>query len=206
MKITDSEFDAADLVADFVDLTKKGVYVDVGAGKPIEYSNSKKFRDAGWRVISIEPLPHFCDMFRALNYEIYQYAAYSCDLGKTSYEHHAYMDGLGGSCLDTSIFYPADYHKGLIDANYIKKFDVIALKLDTILENHCPEITHIDILDIDVEGYELDVLDGFTVAKYTPDVMIIENLNNYQSYYDCYKKMGYKIAAKAQWNQILIKE
>ena len=58
-------------------------------------------------------------------------------------------------------------------------------RLDTILKRHAPEIDHIDILSVDVEGWELEVLAGLNTAKYRPKVMIIENLlqdSKYRSY------------------------
>ena len=38
---------------------RDGFYIDVGANDPVEHSVTKAFYDAGWRGISIEPLPAF---------------------------------------------------------------------------------------------------------------------------------------------------
>lgn len=34
-----------------------GTYVDIGANHPTELSNTKKFYDAGWRGVTVEPNP-----------------------------------------------------------------------------------------------------------------------------------------------------
>ena len=45
-----------------------------------------------------------------------------------------------------------------------------------MLKAYAPGLGRIDILSVDVEGWELEVLRGLTLAKYKPRVMIIENL------------------------------
>ena len=47
------------------------------------------------------------------------------------------------------------------------------LRLNTILKNH--EINKIDYLNIDVEGNEENVLDGFAIKKYSPELSIYRN-------------------------------
>jgi len=37
-------------------------------------------------------------------------------------------------------------------------------------------VDHIDILSVDVEGWELEVIAGLDLEKFKPRVMIIENL------------------------------
>ena len=202
------EIDAPGLAAKFVNMSIPGVYVDVGAGWPTgAYNNSTIFRAAGWRIISIEPNPWMCNDFRGRGYEIYQYAAYDRDLGKTTFEVHKSNGGMGGSCLNSGDFKDSPAHvQELIDCGYITIIEAEALTLNTILAKHCPEVTHINILDVDVEYYELQVLAGLDFKKYSPDVMIIENLGSTTKYHDYYKQIGYKIAALANINEILVRD
>ena len=46
------------------------------------------------------------------------------------------------------------------------------LKLDSVLEKY--NINKINYLNIDVEGNELNTLDGFSLNKYNPDLVSIE--------------------------------
>jgi FkbM family methyltransferase len=43
----------------------------------------------------------------------------------------------------------------------VRKIRVNVHRLDTILAEHAPEPEHIDVVSIDVEGWELEVLRGF---------------------------------------------
>ncbi len=52
-----------------------GVFLDVGAARPDYLSVSASFRQAGWRVLAIEPNPVFAALHRRLGHEIFEYAA-----------------------------------------------------------------------------------------------------------------------------------
>lgn len=213
MITTNSEFDSAQNAYSFlIDYFKKDnaylnfdsniVVVDVGAGMPQYYSNSNFFREKNSKVICIEPNPNFCQMFKQNNLNILEYAVTKEDIGELDFiEFPNDQQSLGGSSLlqDCQVL---DYHgiqKGII-------YKVKALSLNTILKTHHPEITHIDILDIDTEGNELDVLQGLDLDKYKPKVMIIENLHpNDNKYYDFYKKINYSIVGKCSHNDILVR-
>jgi FkbM family methyltransferase len=209
---TESEFDARFMATKILGIENKGVYVDIGAGYPEFYSNAVEFRVAGWKIIAVEPLPHMCKKFRDMGYEICEYAATDRDLGKTTFEYHAGLDGLSGSCFNSTAgtssiaSYPADHRQSMLDNGQIKLIEVEALTLNTILTRHYPEIDHITILDIDVEGYELEVLRGLDLKKYNPDLMIIENYSANPRYYEFYKQIGYKMVTKAAYNEILMRD
>ena len=49
--------------------------------------------------------------------------------------------------------------------------------LDNIIQESNMNIKKIDLLSIDVEGYEMNVLKGFNIEKYQPNVIVLEVLN-----------------------------
>ena len=50
--------ESEDLVIDrLLGSRSKGFYVDVGAGDPVKFSNTKRFSKRGWSGINIEPNP-----------------------------------------------------------------------------------------------------------------------------------------------------
>ena len=49
--------------------------------------------------------------------------------------------------------------------------------LDNIIQESNINIKKIDLLSIDVEGYEMNVLKGFNIEKYQPNVIVLEVLN-----------------------------
>ena len=46
--------------------------------------------------------------------------------------------------------------------------------LDDILDEDAGSFEKINLLTIDVEGNELGVLEGFSIKKYLPDIMVVE--------------------------------
>jgi len=54
--------------------------------------------------------------------------------------------------------------------------NVPAITLERILDNH--SVSHIDLLSLDVEGYELSILKGLNLNKYRPLFILIEVYNN----------------------------
>ena len=53
---------------------KNGVFIEVGAARPDFLSISKKFRDIGWDVYSIEPNPYFFKYYKEKSFNILPYA------------------------------------------------------------------------------------------------------------------------------------
>src|SRR5262245_15792216 len=51
-----------------------GVLIEVGAALPDYLSMSASFRRLGWKIISIEPNPHFCAAHRREGYDVLEYA------------------------------------------------------------------------------------------------------------------------------------
>src|SRR6266849_5886728 len=75
-----------------------GIFVEVGAARPDFLSVSAHFREFGWRVIAIEPIPEFCELQRKAGHEVLQYACGEVDqdgVDFTVVDSHegAYEDG-----------------------------------------------------------------------------------------------------------------
>jgi len=67
----------------------------------------------------------------------------------------------------------ADYQKAIVKK--IKK--VKTQTLDSIIDNSKFKNEQIDLVSIDVEGHEMDVIKGFNLKKYKPNVIVIEYLD-----------------------------
>jgi len=66
-----------------------------------------------------------------------------------------------------------EQHLGVLNANKRVR-NAVAVPLTTMDEVLKDHTGRIDVAVIDVEGGELDVLDGFDLAKHRPCVMVIE--------------------------------
>lgn len=216
IKISESEFESSTQALNALleynnnnDITQdisNVVFVDVGAGMPEFYSNSLKFRQMGFKIIAIEPIPSFCALFRDKNWDVLEYAVTKDDLQGmvlfTEMRHSNDFLGLAGSGI-----------KGHNDDatnspnKVFTEYSVKSLSLNTILKTHHPELESFDVLDVDIEGGEIEILKGFNLDKYKPKVMIIENLNpDHNGYYDYYKEINYRLMAKCAHNDILIRK
>jgi FkbM family methyltransferase len=163
-----------------------GVMVEVGAAGPIYLSQSFSFKKKGWRCICIEPNPSFVKAHLEQNNEIYQYACSDQDQNDVDFEI-CHMNGeitnesFSSLVIEESFVKTSGFEsKQVLN---IEKIKVNVRKLNTILDEI--NVSSIDYLSIDAEGHEEKVLNGFSIQKYLPKVVLIEN--NYEDQrYDNY--------------------
>jgi FkbM family methyltransferase len=149
-------------------LGNTGFYVDVGANDPHRLSNTYGLYLRGWGGITIEPI-------RAL-YEKHK---------KMRPRDRQFNVGLGGSDHSLLKFYELDPHvlstfdertaTAYIGGGIAKKiasYNLPIRSLTSVLDEVAPH--KIDLLSIDVEGFELPVLKGFDFSKYHPRMIILE--------------------------------
>ena len=187
----------------YPDLEYKGVVVEVGAGPPESLSMSKHFRDSGWRSICVEPNPKFVEQHKAVGSEVYEYAC-SFDEGQVPFtinynnDHYLTPDNDGTSFSALSIRYG-----NLPEHNTQETIIVNKIRLNTLLENL--NVDKIDVLSIDVEGWELEVLAGFDAAKYSPKIIVVENLENNPEYEATLNRKGYEKNKTLGCNEVYLR-
>jgi FkbM family methyltransferase len=159
--------------------TPSGVVVEIGAARPDFLSISALYRSLGWQVFSIEPNPAYKPLYDARGYEMLQYACGDHDEDDVPFSvvdsHQTeYRGGEISYESFSSLGIKASYGGGVgVDVIPIK---VRLRRLDTILREHGPEVSRVDLVCIDVEGWELEALSGFSFDRYKPQVLIVENL------------------------------
>jgi FkbM family methyltransferase len=187
----------------FPDFDYRGIMVEVGAGPPSFISSSKHFRDNGWRTICVEPNPKFITQHQDVGSEVYPYACAN-EEKKTSFVinynndewYSQENDGVSFSSLDIR-YVDVPQH------NTQETIEVETIRLNTLLERI--HIDKIDILSIDVEGWELDVMLGFDHIKYDPKVIVLENFEYKPEYEKFMKERGYIKDTELGYNQIYVK-
>jgi FkbM family methyltransferase len=174
-----------------------GIFVEVGAARPDYLSISALYRSLGWTVIAIEPNPAFCELHRSRGYEVLEYACGDHDEDGVDF---CVVNSHGTQYEDGEVSYESLSSLAIKDsyANASSNLDVSKIKvnlrrLDTILRTHAPNLKHIDILSVDVEGWELEVLEGLDLATYRPRVMVIENLFRDKKYRAYMRSKGYRL-------------
>jgi FkbM family methyltransferase len=189
----------------------RGIFVDVGAAGPDYLSMSAMYRELGWRVIAVEPNPVFCEAHRAAGYDVLEYACTDHDEDGVEFEvvdsHGAVYEGVplsfeSGSALTVRDAYRA-LHPNELDVRYIT---VNARRLDSILAAHAPEVKRIDVVSVDVEGWELEVLAGFALERYRPRALIVENFFNDTGHARALSARGYKLWRHIGPNDVYVPE
>jgi len=173
-----------------------GTMVEVGAAGPEFLSQSKPFHDIGWRCICIEPNPKFAQMHRNVGNEIYEYACSYEDKDDVNFE---LVDVYNGEITNESFSSLEVSEELSVISGYpgknslnIENITVNTRKLDTILEES--NVSKVDYVIVDVEGWELNVMKGFTTSKYQPRVIVLESacMDTYQIYHDYMSNLGYE--------------
>lgn len=149
---------------------KNGFFVDVGAFHPKIISNTFLLSKAGWRGINIEPNPQAYKLFQK-----YRPKDINLKLGvaevasEKTYYNFSYS---GANTFDVTV----GEQKSEKDWNtVISKEKLHCEPLKTILEMHVPANTEIDLLDIDVEGLDLEVLKSNDWNRFRPKVVLVED-------------------------------
>jgi len=175
----------------------KGSYVDIGAYDPNDLSNTKKFYLRGWSGINIDPNLSAIEIFnqerdRDVNLNI----GISLIEGKEIFYEMNYKTLSTFSSNDaiqsTSTF------KG---AKIINSYEVDCKKLSTILDDYK---INVDFLSIDVEGYELQVLNSNNWQKHRPELIIIEINRNTSEIFNYMKSIDYKLIYNNHTNGIFL--
>lgn len=184
--------------------------VDVGAARPDYLSVSASFRARGWRVIAIEPNPEFHEMHRQLGHEVYAYACGDRDEDNVPFavvNSHAadYEGGKVSFESFSSLSIKASYAAQSPNLD-VREILVKLRKLDSILASHADDIAEIDIISIDVEGWEMEVLQGLTFEKFRPKVIILENMFDDHSYVQTMRDRGYTRWTHNHLNDVYVRE
>jgi FkbM family methyltransferase len=162
-------FNGVDLIINYIFKNKiNGFYLDIGAQHPISNNNTYILHKRGWGGINIDLDKKNIELFKiARPKELNLNYAVSNTEGLT--DLYFYHDASPINTLSSEV-------SKFQNAN-IKKIKKIHTKsLNSILQNINIE-RHIDYMNIDVEGHEEKVLEGFDINKYKPSVISIEYLD-----------------------------
>jgi FkbM family methyltransferase len=192
---------------------RSGVLLEIGAARPDFLSIGAYFRAAGWRVISVEPNPAFASMHRSLNHEILEFACSDTDADDVDFviaeaEDEIEYQGLKISAESfSSLGIRGDFERLLFkmqDRFSQRKIKVKTRRLDTILAS-VGDLKKLDVLAVDVEGWEFECLRGFSFGILAPKVAIIENLFLEASLVEFMKGRGYKLWRRIEPNDIYVR-
>jgi FkbM family methyltransferase len=152
------------LVQEFFAGASDGFFVEVGANDPYERSQTWHLEQTGWTGILIEPQPELAEKLRqARKAKVYAVACSSSQNAGGVLPLH-----VAGplSSLDRERMAPGTQLEAIID--------VPIRTLDQILQE-AGAPAGFDFLSLDVEGHELEVLQGFDLKHWQPRLILLED-------------------------------
>jgi FkbM family methyltransferase len=174
-----------------------GYACEVGASEGITGSNCLHFEERGWLVLCVEPNPLLEPAGRHLRKLWRQVACGPEDnesrelilVGSYPYESSTGLEIRYGPCPE---------------CNIAGRLPVKVRTLDRVLEES--GFPRLDLLTIDVEGYEGEVLAGFTVERWKPKFIVVEDCDGSMFTQKYCPPDGYSEVAIRQFDRIWKKE
>ena len=161
------------IITKLLNSKNKGIYIDVGCHHPFLNNHSYLLYKSGWEGINIDIDYNSIDMFNFFRKN-------DVNIQTAVTDHKGEVD----------LFF---YHNRAAKNTISKEFGSDAKEqkkinsdtLNNIIENSKFKNSKIDFVSIDVEGNEMNVLNGFDLKKYKPKLILLEFiLPNKKEFYE----------------------
>ncbi|MGD0026671.1 MAG: FkbM family methyltransferase [Xanthobacteraceae bacterium] len=160
---------------------RDGFFVEVGANDPEHMSQTWHLERLGWRGVLIEPQPALAQKLK----EQRRAAVFACAC--SSPQNAGKMLPFQVSGIHSSLnldFFVAGMRKDAIIEVPVRTLD------DVLTEAGAP--VPIDLLAIDVESHEIEVLNGLTLTRWQPRLILIEDIALNLRLHRLLQSRGYK--------------
>lgn len=168
---------------------RPGFFVEVGANHATDGSQSYHLEAGGWQGILIEPQPDVAKELASLRRA--QVFAVACTSPGNAGQRLPFCVAGKTSALDRDRMAPGAIPEAIIE--------VEARTLDDVLrESGAPR--PIDFVSIDVEGHEIEVLQGFDVKHWGPRLILLEDHVGNLQRHRFMKSIGYRLVRRTGYN------
>jgi len=157
-----------------------GIFVEVGAFEPVALSQSYALEQEGWTGLLIEPHPEHAARLRA------ERRARVIEVACGPPELHDSLQPMR-ICGGLSTLRQCKLPQFMLQT---ETRPVRLRTLDAVLRDAA--IERLDFLSVDVEGYELEVLRGFSIERWRPRLMLIEDFAESTALHRYLARAGYK--------------
>lgn len=173
-----SQFGEDSVLLEIFQQKTTGICVEVGANNGVDDSTSLFFEKMGWKCILVEPNPSLCrEIRRTRKGPVYECAA-SQSNGITT------LNVTGGAERShglSTISMNKETQERIKKLGFtVDPVQVPVMTLDSILMDAGVNGA-IDFITIDVEGHELEALKGFSLPKWAPAILIVEDNSNFEN-------------------------
>lgn len=140
-------------------LPSSGVFVDVGAGHPITFSNTYRLEKRGWTGLCVDADPRQIELLKVERKCVEHYAI-------ARNKKFIQLHRVGAAELSTTLDHLSP--RGDRESTIF----IPAIDLESLLVKH--GIQQIDLLSIDTEGTEIEVLESMNLERHQPKIVIVE--------------------------------
>jgi len=181
--------------------TKNGFYVDVGCHHPKRFSNTALLYKQGWKGINIDANSKNLKLFNFFRKRDFNVSAL-VSKSEALLDYYYFNDSALNGCLSKS---KVDL---LLNKNYriINTEKISTRRLDDIISEFEVNNNIIDLLDIDVEGYDFEVLQSIDLDLYDVRVILIETGEQENVIIDYLFKFDYYMYTRVDRNCIFLKK
>jgi FkbM family methyltransferase len=146
-----------------------GTYVDIGCWHPVKASNSYFFSLRNWKGICIDPNPELEKLYKKFRpNDVFV----NCAVGETDANLNYYMLSDNNSSMNTLNLDFLKKHD--LEKDIKKTITIPTFSLKEILDKNITASDRLDFFDVDVEGFDLQVLQSNDWDKYRPKVVVTE--------------------------------
>lgn len=160
------------LIYDFFQRRGSGFFVEAGAYDGIAYSTSYLLERIGWTGLLVEPIPHKAECCRRNRPRSHVVQAALGDKDSDSGVEFTFAeDPRGGGMLSFLHADHAHVERCRTEQCELRSIKVPLRTLNTLLT----ELTQsVDFLSLDLEGAELEALNGLDLSRYRPKLILVE--------------------------------
>ena len=177
------------LVQEFFGGARSGYFVEVGANRPRQESQTWHLEQLGWTGVLIEPQPNLAEDLRRLRAaQVFEVA---CSLPQNAGKRLRLHVAGALSSLDRERMAPGAEPERVIEVP-VRTLD------DILTEARAP--AGFDLLSVDVEGHELEVLGGFDFARWRPRLVLLEDHVGSLARHRFLKNAGYRLVRRFENN------
>jgi len=148
----------------------EGFFVEVGCIDGRRFSNTLTFEERGWKGVCVEAHSGY---IKSLKKNRPNSIICHCAAGEADEDAIFYANARGSlSTLDKT----KEENFQLNYGSYFSGFEeqhVKKARLSTLLDTH--HLGEIDILSLDIEGYEVEAMKGLDLTRHRPKVLVIES-------------------------------
>ncbi len=179
------------IIDNLINYKEKGFYVDIGALHPARFSNTMRFYYRGWSGLNVDAMPGSMQLFNKLRPR-----DINVEAGVSSNGENMIYYKFNEPALNT--FDNKKAEKLIKQGQYqlTEEIEVQTYTVMEILDRYIAKNQKIDIMDIDIEGFDEPVINQIDWEKYHPEIVLAEKLDNhFVMPLEILDKNGYQIAA-----------